>query len=73
MTDEKKKPEEDEVTEEQLEDVAGGATADTALQEITLAKQADKASARLMDTVNEGSTMGSAELDFTSITDDDED
>ena len=71
MTDEKKKPDEDEVTEEQLEDVAGGATADTALQETMLTKQVDKASAPLMDTVNEGNTMGSAELDLTRTTDDD--
>ena len=61
----------DEVTEEQLEGVAGGATADTALQKTSLTKPVDKASAPLMDTVNEGNTMGSAELDLTRTTDHD--
>ncbi len=72
MTEEKKKPEEDEVTEEQLEDVAGGATANTALQEITLAKQVDKASAPLMDHVIEGHSPGTAEIDPMRTTEDDD-
>ena len=71
MTEEKKKPEEDEVTEEQLEDVAGGATANTALQDIALTKQVDKASAPLMDHVNEGDSLGPAGIELGRTTDDD--
>jgi len=74
MTEEKKKPEEDEVSEEQLEGVAGGATANPTLQEMTLAKQFDKASTLLMDHVIEGDGPGTAEIDFVRTAgDEDED
>jgi type VI protein secretion system component Hcp len=73
MTEEKKKPEEDEVSEEQLEDVAGGATADATLQETTQVKQADKASAPLMQHLVEGDGPGTAEIDFVRSAGDDED
>ena len=73
MTEEKKKPE-DEVSEEQLEGVAGGATANPTLQEMTLAKQFDKASTPLMHHVNEGDGPGTAEIDFVRTAgDEDED
>ena len=66
-----KKPEEDEVTEEQLEEVAGGATAGTVQQDISLTKPADKASAPLADFVSEGNPNDPVLLDLTATTDDD--
>jgi len=72
MTDEKKKPEEDEVTEEQLEDVAGGATAGTVLPDISLTKQADKASVPLADFVSEGSFSDPVVLEVRTAGDEDD-
>jgi len=73
MTDEKKKkPEENEVSDEQLEDVAGGATAGAVQQDISLTKQVDKASTPLMDSVNEGNVIYPIVLDFGGTTDDED-
>ena len=71
MTDEKKKPDEDEVTEEQLEDVTGGATAPTT-QPITGTKPQDIASARIADLVCDGKMPLVDPLDVTEITDDED-
>ena len=56
MTDEKKKPEEDEVGEEQLEGVAGGATAPKVQQSISQTKQEDIASTPLANFVSDHTT-----------------
>ena len=67
-----KKPEEDEVTEEQLEEVAGGATAGTVQQDISLTKPVDKASAPLAEFVSDGSPNDAIGLHLTGTTDDDD-
>ncbi len=55
MTDEKK-PEEDEVTEEQLEDVTGGATAPPTTQPISQTKPLDMDTADLANFVSDHTT-----------------
>ena len=71
MTDEKKKPEEDEVSDEQLEGVAGGATAPTT-QPITGVKQQDIASPDLADFVCDKTMPVLGPLDLTATTDDED-
>ena len=72
MTDEKKR-EDDEVADEQLENIAGGATADTAEQDISVAKDMDKASPRLAEFLNEGSVIPVVEVDLLATTEDEDD
>ena len=72
MTDEKKEPDEDEVSEEQLQDVAGGATAPKAEMEILSTKQEDMASAPLADFVNDGNILPDVSLDLVTRTDDED-
>ena len=67
MTDEKKEPDEDEVSEEQLQDVAGGATAPKAEMEILSTKQEDMASAPLA-----GNILPDVSLDLVTRTDDED-
>ncbi len=73
MTEEKKKPEDDEVSEEQLEDVAGGATSSATPGEVTQAKQFDIATPKIADHIVDGDALGTAEIDFMRTTDDDDD
>ena len=71
MTDEKRKPGDDEVTEEQLEDVAGGATAPKAGMEPLSTKQVDMASVPLADFVSDH-TIDTINLDHGAQTDDED-
>ena len=71
MTDEKKKPEEDEVSDEQLEGVAGGATTPTT-QPITRTKQQDLDTPDLVNFVCD-KTIPTAELLDPFARTDDED
>ena len=73
MSDEKKKPEEEEVSDEQLNDVTGGATASTAHQDINLAKQWDVATPTSMDSALGGNTIDPTNLDVVRSTDDEND
>ena len=56
MTDDKKKPEEDEVSDEQLEGVAGGATAPNGQQPISQTKPLDMDTADLANFVSDHTT-----------------
>ena len=72
MTEGKQKKEEDEVTEEQLDEVSGGLTADRTIEEMSLTKQMDQASVDLAQFAIEGNAPGTVEINFVH-TDDDED
>jgi len=63
----------DEVSDDALDGVAGGAIASRDIQEMTLAKQMEKASANLAQSAIEGNTLGTAEINFVDVTDDEED
>lgn len=62
----------DEVSDDALDGVAGGAIASRDFQEMTLAKQMDKASIALAQFAIEGNTMGTAEINFVDVTDDED-
>ena len=72
MTDEKKKPEEDEVSDEQLEDVAGGTLQETFLKDM---KETDatldvqkKAIAKLTDSIKDMAGIQKSMFDSTNAT-----
>ena len=70
---EKKRPEEDEVTEEELKDISGGATASAAQQDVGLAKQFDVSSAAVMDKLAEGGQIDQIHIDAVDTPDDEDD
>ncbi len=71
MTDEKQKPEEGEVTEEQLKDVSGGSTVQRSPQELSLAKQMDVSDVKLAGDILQGNQVDTVNLDTVSSDDED--
>jgi type VI protein secretion system component Hcp len=72
MTDEQNKPQEDEVSEEQLDGVSGGATAaNPTVEDMTLAKQIDKATTPIFGQAVDGNSPGVAEIVVRTTDDED--